>query len=225
MITFICVLFAPKPPMPSYSAGVYSPVWVDRLYRGIQRNVAETFRFVCLTDWNKHHFVEDVETYDFLVDHGTWTNINEIFRPDLGIEHGFFLNLDVVITGDLGPLMAIKPDFAMLRHPYPEPGKTLYNAIAMFSAAGADVMWHLYQKSKPEDWPLMNGCPSEMLWWEKVAPHVDIIDDHCPGHVAMFGRRDHMPKDPRIVHMKGKTKNADLATHKNGKWLHDLWIG
>lgn len=39
----------------------YTPEWVDKLYRGFERNLSEPFRFVCFTDQD-YDFSEPVET-------------------------------------------------------------------------------------------------------------------------------------------------------------------
>ena len=56
MITFAATLY-------DTLHGKYDASWVDKLHRGISRNLGEHFRFVCLTD-DSSDIGSDVEVYD-----------------------------------------------------------------------------------------------------------------------------------------------------------------
>ena len=51
-ITIVTALFNGQQTGIPHSVGIYTPEWVDKLYRGISRNYTGSFDFICLTDQN-----------------------------------------------------------------------------------------------------------------------------------------------------------------------------
>ena len=55
---------------------LYGPEYVNRLYRGVQRHLKRTFRFICFTD-NKTGMIDGIESLDFsafpVSEHLSWT--------------------------------------------------------------------------------------------------------------------------------------------------------
>jgi len=68
MISIITALFdgnEAKNPPPAYSRKYYSEEWVEKLYRSIERNYSDEFRFICLCD-KRYEFIEPIESIRFL---------------------------------------------------------------------------------------------------------------------------------------------------------------
>lgn len=85
------------------TGGVYDWSWVSRLERGVARNMAAPYRFVCLT--NAPEPPPGLTTIRLLHDWpGYWSKI-ELFRPGLFSGPALYLDLDSIITGPVAPLV------------------------------------------------------------------------------------------------------------------------
>jgi hypothetical protein len=78
MVTVACVLYQGED-VPSYSLGIFTPEWVDRLYRGIKRNTTRDFRFVCFVD-RDYEFSEPVEAKKLELPYRNMFSLLEPFR-------------------------------------------------------------------------------------------------------------------------------------------------
>lgn len=213
MLTIATVLFRPGEVMKTTNnTARYDPEWVNKLYRGFQRNMTRPFRFVCVSDHDKSEgFMDEIEVVPFIhQDHvGSWMCINEIFRPDLEIEHGLFVGLDTVICKNVDFLHDYKGRFCMVNHPrYPD---RQMNAITLFSKA--DWIWERYikdpakavEESKTREWAQEQG--SEMLWWEKINPYCCSTQRVFP-QLRLYSYKLETPaiRDAHIIYWHGRQK-------------------
>ena len=51
-VTIVTALFNGQQTGGPHTVGVYTTEWVDKLYRGIERNYSGKFNFICLTHQN-----------------------------------------------------------------------------------------------------------------------------------------------------------------------------
>lgn len=204
MLTFVVVLFDGEVAreLPNFSGGRYTSTWADRLYRGIRRNFAKDFRFLCLVDRPDHVFAENVEARLLRDPEEGWMCINEVFRPDLGIERGVFMGLDTVIVGDLCDIAAIDVPLALPRDPFAvrEP----CNALVSFNAETASVLWNAWDSDRArwrKECRLFNR-PSEMQFMRRMAHTLDFyyLDDLVPDQLASYK-----------VHVRSKVKSLERA--------------
>ena len=65
MLTFVTTLFDGKKLGIPHSTGIYDGSWVDKLYRGIQRNYDGEFELVCLVDKKYDDIKEPVRQEKF----------------------------------------------------------------------------------------------------------------------------------------------------------------
>jgi len=92
---------------------IFTPEWVDKLYRGVARNLKRPFRFVCLTDYTGE-FEEDIEVIPLLHKWDTKQAKLEIFRPDLDLGRVLYMDLDTIIVGSLEDIASYDGKFAAL---------------------------------------------------------------------------------------------------------------
>lgn len=108
----------------------YDETWVEKLYRGFERNLTVPFRFVCFIDWFRD-FEEPIEQ----------RLLRSYFKPDYGscIEP-FILNtpsiivgLDTIVTGNVDHLAdwCMTADKIALPNPY---GKESCNGVVLCPA-------------------------------------------------------------------------------------------
>lgn len=98
MINFVCVL--KKDTSTKKNPSIYDKEWVNKLYRGVDRNYNKPFNFFCLSNVET-----DVETIPLIHDWKGWWSKVELFRPDLFDGPVFYLDLDIVITSNFENLI------------------------------------------------------------------------------------------------------------------------
>lgn len=186
--------------MPDYSKDIYTPEWVDKLYRGVRRNTGESFRFVCLTNYPASSFDEPVDTVRFRMFDTDWRCLMECFRV-VG-DPVMMLGLDTIITGNLDDILEHRPRLGMIRDPY-TPSR-LCNGVTMWTDRR-----DLYEKFLDEGIGdcRMGDYPSEMLWLGKHGNPSDILQAF-PGRIKSF--KAHVKRDgigdARIVYFHGREK-------------------
>ena len=96
-ITIVTALFDGRMTTVPHTIGVYDTAYVEKLYRGFQRNLSIPFEFVCLTDRN-YHFTENIRDVRFerSVDQYGWMSLMEMYRPDLCSGNRFTIGLSLI---------------------------------------------------------------------------------------------------------------------------------
>jgi len=102
MLTVLCVL---------RSGGVYDYSWVEKLRRGVERNLTVPHRFACLSD-----VPAPCERIVLRHNWPSWWSKIECFRPDVVTGPTLYLDLDTVICGSIDPLAGLPMSFGMLRN-------------------------------------------------------------------------------------------------------------
>ena len=96
---------------------LYSPEYVNRLYRAVQRNINGKFRFVCFTD-HAAGLQQEIESYplpditipDVPTRSSNWRKLG-LYQSNIGDLNGacLYLDLDIVITGPMNDFFNINP--------------------------------------------------------------------------------------------------------------------
>lgn len=191
-LSIVCVLFDPGPHrgVPRYCRTTgYSPLWVDRLYRGFYRNLSRPFRFICLTHYPSSAFEEDVEAVPFINDTRDWWCINEILRPDLGIERAVVCGLDTLILGPIDD---------MVDHPHPllfcmnnMRAGHIINGFCIWDQTAVTPLWDKLQRQDAEmraKHRLKNMPAEMMLWNEEFADRAALFNEEFPHRVVDWKR-------------------------------------
>lgn len=208
MITILSVL---------KSGGVYDASWVDKLKRGVGRNLPVPHRFACLSD------VEvDCERIPLKHDWPGWWSKIECFRPGVIEGPTLYLDLDTIITGSLEPFIDLPYEFAMLEN---------FNDK---SFVGSGVMWFkekaplgIYERFCQDPQRIMdhyrnvkNGSymGDQAFLFDTLERKVDTLSSpalrsykkHC---------RNGLPKDTSIVCFHGRPRPTEI----NPTWLEKNW--
>lgn len=204
--------------VPAHSRGIFTPEWVDRLYRGIKRNTTRLFRFVCFVDRDDYEFKEPIETRKLELPYRNMLSLLEPFRENFG--RVVFMGLDTIITGNIDKLMDYRGPFAMLRDPY-FPERPCSGVMAF---PYTPSVWQAV-KAAHDDGTLkhntMFDVPSDMIFLG-TQPHV-LIDDYVTGIASykVHVRDQGMPiSDTCIVYFHGREKPHDLA---GTEWVDRCW--
>jgi len=212
VLTVCCMLWISNDWSKPFSRD-YDEEWVNRLFRGCQRNLSRPFRFVCITD-RKRIFVEgvDQELMISAIGRVPWFGcLIEPFRLNVPM---LFAGLDTVIVGNLDQMAAYclsETQIALPRDLY-TPTRSC-NGIALVPA-GHKWVW--------DQWLEAGANENDMTWLRRF-PNA-WVDDLFPGNAVSYrwienfnnGKLD----DVRVVYMAGRPKMNQL-THLD--WIKAHW--
>lgn len=217
MQTTIAVVLYQGEDVPAHSLGIFTPEWVDRLYRGIKRNTTRPFRFVCFVD-REYEFKEPIESIPLKLPYRNMFSLLEPFSEDLG--RVLFMGLDTVITGNIDHLMDYRGPFAMLKDPwYDRP------CSGVMAFPYTPEIWDNFvaQHEEAARKATMFGFPSDMIYLATV-PHVLLdglgLAKGIHSYKAHIKPNPALLKDACIVYFHGKEKPHEL-THLG--WVREHW--
>jgi hypothetical protein len=204
MITIATLLWDPNRNSKSFST-MYSEVWVERLYRGFQRNLTIPMQFVLFTDYHRD-LPEDIGQIIMpSVEYG----YGDCIRPfGLGVPM-ILCGLDTVVTGncdDLARYCLEARVMALPRDPYKP--KIACTGVCLVPHGYAHVFatWH-----GQNDMDHM-----------RAQEHV-FIDSIFPGQVQSY--KGHVERrglgDTRICYFHGLKKPHELKAD----WINKHWKG
>jgi hypothetical protein len=184
----------------------YDESWVEKLYRGVARNLTVPFRFVLFTD--EPRCLGPSISQELLesrpISYGSFTEPYKLGQPMI------LMGLDTVITGNIDHLAhyCMTGDvIALPRDPY-MPSRAC-NGVALVPKGNRDV-W--------ERWRGEND-----MEWMRQQPHL-FIDDLFPQSVVSFkgSVRERGLRDARIVYFHGHEKPHELAG-AHTQWVREHW--
>lgn len=220
MVTFVCFLFEPRPGMPAWTS-VYTPEWVDKLYRGIQRNTADPFpHVVCFTD-KKYSFRENIWQIELLYPKAGFGCLAEAWRPDYTERRICVLGLDTVITGPIDEIVStdLPSGIGLLRDPY---AKTqVGNMVGLYTLEACESLW--------DRWNIDSSMTDQNFLRRYVGIEgCVLLNDRFPGQILSYkaelrngrwggseGDRDKL----KILYFHGKPKMNEV----NSPWLEGHW--
>lgn len=145
------------------SGGLYDPLWVDRLHRGVQRgwDVDFPLRFFCLSDENP--CVSGVTWVPLRYNWPGWWSKIELWRHDIHANPGLYLDLDNVMVGPISHLLS--------RHGFGRGFKTMNDANRDGRIQSAVMRWS-------RDWMLTHG---REIFSGMVANPARVMSEHPGG--------------------------------------------
>jgi len=224
-ITIVVALFNGQQTGIPHSVGIYTPEWVDKLYRGISRNYTGSFDFICLTDQN-YKFKENVKSVRFSrsVDQYGWMSLMEWYHPDICTGKRVTMGLDTIITGPLDDIFDWEGGAAVCQDPY-HPNE-ICNAMTIVTPEFCDEIWNYWLEN---EYQIINECellgaPSEMILLRKLYSASPRLDTIFKGRILSYKVhiRDHWErvKDSSIVYFHGVPKPHQI----HEQWIQENWI-
>lgn len=200
-----------KPNQHSHPFSVYDEAWVEKLYRGIKRNLTVPFRFVCFVD-ELRDFAE-TEIYQELMvtpdpDYGAQAQVYTLNKPTI------FLQLDTIVVGNcdlFAEYCLTQKDIALSRDPY-VPTRTV-NGVALIPE-GHRRVWDEWKGETDLTWMRRQRTRHiEDIWPNKkyilsYKAQVQKVGDGNP------------PPDARIIYLHGRPKCPDLL---HFPWARKNW--
>jgi len=225
-VTIVVALFNGLQTGIPHSVGIYDESWVDKLYRGIEKNYTGKFDFVCLTDQN-YKFKENVRSIRFTrsVDQYGWMSLMEWYHPDLCKGRRVTMGLDTIITGPLDDIFNWDVDkVAVCQDPY-HPRK-ICNAMTIVTPEFCDEIWNYWLENEYQvirECELL-GAPSEMVLLRQLYSHSPRLDTIFKGRILSYKVhiKDHWErvKDSSIIYFHGEPKPHQI----DEKWIKENWI-
>jgi hypothetical protein len=208
----------------------YPPVYVNKLYGMVARNLKRPFRFVCVTDEPRDGLRAEVETVPMpRIDlperqrNWPWRKVS-LFAPRIGDLEGLtlFLDLDILVVGGLDAFFEFPGEFCVIEN-WTQPGSGIGNTSVYRFVVGAHA--DLYEHFMRDPQKIVNSYNNSqtfisrylgktMTFWP--AEWVKSFKVHSvPPFVLRPFVIPKMPDGVRIVAFPGDPKMPDAA---QGKW-------
>lgn len=186
----------------------YDETWVEKLYRGFQRNLTQPFRFVLFTE-RIRKFNEPIEQELLATKEPHYGCLIEPFKLNVPM---MICGLDTVIVGNVDHFAEYCLTQKRLALPY-HPTKKDYgfiNAVA-FVPAGYRAIYDTWNGENDMEWLRKSDAVDTRTLWPK---QIQSFKLEC---VTMGA---HAPKDVRIIYMHGSRKPHEL---KDVPWIKKHW--
>lgn len=222
MINVICFFWRGND-RPGWTEKQVGELYVNKLYRGVARNLSLPFTFFCFSD-----------CYDLNLDKGIIKKA--LITPSrMGClpklvaynpAHEFkgrvvMMDIDLVVTGNLDEMFSYDGYF-MTRSTFI--GKRQSGGdIAFFEAGTLDWMWDLLKRRTAwlEKW---TGGRERFVYRHYMHDTMDFVQDLYPGQLLSYKRNirhiKRLPKGTRIVSCHGKPRPHEIED----EWIKEHWI-
>lgn len=216
VITVACVL---------KSGGVYSPDFVSKLRRGVERHLTLPHRFVCLSDIDV-----DCERIPLIHDWRGWWSKIELFREGLFNGTVLYVDLDSVVVGDLDCCFEYQHKFSMA-HEFYRPSNC---STAMCWSGDYSIIYDkfktgvgAYSQYYDIEAPRKNGRIGDQAFIEDTLTHAGhgieqfrhVISDKFVASYKVDKCKQQPVNGSSIVAFHGRPKPQDI---KSG-WVLDQW--
>jgi hypothetical protein len=175
----------------------YPSEYVNKLFRGIQRNTSKEFNFTCYTDMSKG-ITENVQIEPIPYTTGDWYSKIGLYNQDLYLpdDQIFYFDLDTVITGSLDEIFEYSGDFAILQDFYRPKGYG--SGFMSWRPTAVNHMWQNYTRGYKARY-------GDQGWCEEQYPNADLWQQMYPEKVISYK-----------VHIVdgGKLRNAAYTDNK-----------
>lgn len=183
---------------------MYDESWVEKLYRGFERNLTVPWRFVCYTDRERplNPGIEQKQITGRL----DYSACIEPYRMNVPM---ILVGLDTVVTGNcdhLADYCLTADRIAVPLDPYNP--RQVCNGVALVPAGFGAVGWG------------HDGRTNDMDWIRAQNP--EVIDELFPGQVVSYKGhvRDRGLGDARIVYFHGEEKPHEITDG----WVRRAWV-
>jgi hypothetical protein len=204
MLHIACCLWDANQHSQAFSR-CYDESWVEKLYRGFQRNLSMPFQFVCFTD-RERRFAEPIAQERLQAAVPDYGCLIEPFRLD---EPTIICGLDTVVLGQVDHMARYCLEGDAIALPaHPSKPEVTINPVVFVPKGHRRVF---------EEW----RGESDMAWLAGQK-HVK-TDAMWPGEILSLKLHDVRRKGPqsaRIIYFHGDPKPSDLG-HLD--WVQDHW--
>lgn len=216
-----------------HSSGIYTPEWVDKLYRGVVRHgkyLCPSVAVVTDVEANEADQVseESWRPLPFVYPERDWSSLMEMFRPlVVGPEGAILVGLDTIIVGDLTPIEEACKGLSCIAPLDPYHAPQICNAAVYVSQEKAEEIWDKWTKERDSalldsKYRYIGGKFSEMVWLRHHLNPDAYWDDLVPGAIQSWkvGLNQGPPReDTKMVYFHGKEKPHTIQQD----WIKEHW--
>lgn len=206
----------------------YSTEYVNKLFRGIQRNTSKEFSFVCYTDNATGITHPEIETQPIPYFTGDWYSKIGLYNQDLYSKDDqiFYFDLDTVVTGNLDEIFEYRGDFIILRDFYRIKG---YGSGLMgWRPQAVNHMWLNYTHG-------YRAPHGDQGWCEQQYPGADLWQDLYPEKIISYKvhiKNKGVVRNAAYTKDKGSLESSSIVCfhgrpnpHEiSEQWVKEYWI-
>ena len=211
---------------PAYSAEAgYSPVWVDRLVAGIERNSIQRNNFYCLVDNENYQFRERVKPILLSSEKiEGWSPMMECFRPEICRGRRMVFGLDTIITGSIEHILNWEEgECGLLDDPFAK--GEICNGIGIYDESIVNRFWHMWTERDrlfKGNELYYDGILSEMAFLRIVAKGATrlnrIFPEEIQSYKAHWSVNKQKRRNARIVYFHGNPKPPHVERELLEDW-------
>jgi len=207
-------------------------MYVNRLYRGVQRFLKKPFRFVCFTDDENMRVEEEVELLPMDVPFWRWNLRKQLlYKPDNGLTGRVVcLDLDVVITGSLSELVMYDGPFITCEAAYHK-DRVGGSMIGFEAGTLVEELWSPLISNPTMYERETNGMERRYLEmrFDSLGFKPDFWQHKYPGQVLSYKLdcQEGLPDNARVVRFHGIPRPHDVEkmidTSQKDIWMKEFW--
>jgi hypothetical protein len=160
----------------------YTAEWVDKLQRGVERNLTIPHRFICLSDCPVN--CERIELVSG--DYGFWSKM-QLFKPGVLSGPTLYIDLDTVICNNIDQVVKNiqGQNFVM----WIEADKNIHSSAFMYWQGDHSYLWDIFTSKTVHQWEALYSAPplyGDQAIISENTKHT-VLTDHCPSewfHIA-----------------------------------------
>lgn len=207
MIKIVTMLWDKNDESYGFSS-MYTEAWVEKLYRGVKRNLTQPFEFICYVD-RERQFSEPIRQMQIRNDPPSYCDYTQPYELN---EPMILMGLDTIIIGNIDHLA----DYCFTADKLAVPAaiyrpNTVCNAVALVPAG---------QKWVFDGWKGENDM--EVMRRHYAAKRIDMLDEVFPGEIVSYKKhvKPNGLRNARIVFFHGEEKAHQL----NLSWIRENWV-
>ena len=207
---------------------MYPSEYVNKLFKGIQRNTTKEFSFTCFTEISNGIEHPEIKVEPLPNYTGDWYSKIGLYNKDLYSKDDqiFYFDLDTVITGSLDEIFDYKGNFIILKDPY---NNDKYGSGLMsWQPEAVAHMWDNYKVGYKHP-------RGDQAWCEEQYPGADLWQDFFPNKIISYKanirdsarpKRSYQTQDKgnldtaSIVYFHGKPRPHEV---RNLEWMIKNW--
>ena len=198
----------------------YTAEWVDKLQRGVERNLTIPHRFVCLSDCAVNCERIELDSGDY----GFWSKM-QLFKPGVFTGPTLYIDLDTVICNNIDQVIENIQDqhFVM----WVEADKNIHSSAFMYWQGDHSYLWDTFISKSVHEWESLYGAPplyGDQAIISENTTHT-LLTDHCPPewfHIASK-RDEHIDLDAVKILMFRKVSQKP-STMGHNSLIQAHWI-
>jgi len=160
----------------------YTAEWVDKLQRGVERNLTMPHRFVCLSDCAVNCERIELDTGDY----GFWSKM-QLFKPGVFSDPTLYIDLDTVICSNIDQIVKHIQDQRFVM--WIEADKNIHSSAFMYWQGDHSYLWDTFISQPLTHWESLYSVPplyGDQAIISENTQHT-VLTDHCPSewfHIA-----------------------------------------